>query len=64
MNPDPLIKLTEQYGWSNVKIAQEAHVDVRRVYDWKKNKMKISTRAADNLCIALGTSLEIVYPYA
>lgn len=63
MDPKPLIMLAEQFGWNNVRIAREADVNVRRVYDWKNSKMKISTNAADNLCMALGTNLEIVYPY-
>lgn len=63
VDPLPLIRETKRLMWAQSKIAIAAKVDVRRVYDWEHNIMKINIDAADNLCLALGTSLEILYPY-
>jgi hypothetical protein len=64
VDPVPLIRLSRSYGWNNIVIAKESKVNVRNVRNWVHGRMNMSTKAADNLCIALGTSLEIVYPYA
>lgn len=57
VNPKPLILEMKRLGWSNKKIAENAKVDVRRVYDWLHGKENIGLRAADNLCIATGIDL-------
>lgn len=62
VDPYPLLKEARRLLWTTEEIAVAAKVDSRRVRDWKRTNMNID--AADNLCIALGTSLEIVYPYA
>lgn len=63
LDPFPLIRRAELFEWNYKRIAESANVDPKTVYSWRKNKAMMSIRSADNLCIALDTTLEAEYPY-
>lgn len=63
VDPKPLLDMAKSFKWSNKKIAENADVNIRTVFSWSRKKYKMNHSAADNLCIALGTSLEEIYPY-
>lgn len=64
IDPSPVMKQAELSQWNYKRISEAAKVNQKTVYRWRKKINNMSERSADNLCIALGTSLEIIYPYA
>lgn len=61
IDPKPILSQANLLNLNNKQIAELAKVDVRRVYDWKSSKRKISRYAADNLCTALEIPMSLLY---